>query len=86
MVVLVAFSPPLALPSGVCGTLIFSLSRPCSGGSPRRLGGRATVCMFVILVCRELTDLLVCSAAGCGCFGARGGSRERIVCAWGGLR
>ena len=24
-------------------TLIFSLSRPCSGGSPRRLGGRAPV-------------------------------------------
>lgn len=32
MVVLVAFSPPLALPSGVCGTLIFSLSGPCSRG------------------------------------------------------
>lgn len=41
MVVLVAFSPPLALPSGVCGTLIFSLSRLRLGGSPRRLGGRA---------------------------------------------
>ena len=41
MVVLVAFSPPLALPSGVCGTLDFSLSRLRLGGSPRRLGGRA---------------------------------------------
>lgn len=32
MVVLVAFSPPLALPSGVCGTLDFYLSGPCSRG------------------------------------------------------
>lgn len=50
MVVLVAFSPPLALPSGVCGTLIFSLSRLRLGGSPRRLGGRTPLlgCVRVV--------------------------------------
>ena len=32
--------PAFALAGGACASL-FSLSRPCSGGSPRRLGGRA---------------------------------------------